>query len=102
MTGAPRDEDVCRPIVRLGREQRIEAGRNADDDVAEPLADGAADEAAPLRPPSVLESRTELAGGQFGYFVLEALAALVRERQVIGVGAHPELALRAADAFNDE
>ena len=44
-------------------------------------------EAAALRRPRVLEAGAELAGQQLGEAVLEALAARVREGQVVGIGA---------------
>src|SRR5690606_24361789 len=53
-----------------------------------------ADEAAPLRPPRVLDVRAELRRDQLRERVLEALLRLVRERQVVRVGADAERPLR--------
>ena len=49
---------------------------------------------APLRPPDIVEMGVEVGRDHLGELVLEPLAGLVRERQVVGIGAGGEVALR--------
>ena len=51
------DEDVGRAIVRARRRQHLEVARHASDQVAQARLEGVAQEAASLRPPSIVDGR---------------------------------------------
>jgi hypothetical protein len=87
-----RHEDVDRAVIRRRRANALEIARQAGDEIADLGLQGLAEKGAPLRPPGVFDRRPKLLGEKRDDPVLEALAALVRERQVVGIGAYPQRA----------
>src|SRR5438067_1385056 len=71
---AARDEDVRGAVVGLGGPGQLEIAGNADDHVAVAGLQGVAHEAAPLRPPRVLDFLAEVARHKIRDGVLETLS----------------------------
>lgn len=86
-----RHEHVARPVVGARDVREVEADRLAHDDVAGAGVQRVADEAAPLGQPRGAHGDAEVGGDERRQRVLEALAALVAVRQVVGIGAHAQL-----------
>jgi hypothetical protein len=89
---ASRHKHIGRAVIRPGRGDALEIGRHADQQVAHAGADRAPHETAALRPPVVFQRGVQVLRDQFGDLVFEAGAFLVRVRQVVGIGADPQLA----------
>src|SRR5690242_11219670 len=92
-----RDEDVGRTIVRPRGGCHFESCRDAHHDVASAGAQSVAEETAPLRPPRVLDALAHVLREQFGNFVFETFAALIRERKIVWVRADAQHARRSRD-----
>src|SRR3954451_19039839 len=85
-------EYIAGAIIRRCGPQRRQPGDRPGNQVAQLSVEGIADEAAALRPPCVTQFCVEIAGDQLDNLVFETVAALVREREVVRVGADPQLA----------
>src|SRR4051812_23624668 len=85
-------EYIARAIIRGCGPQHGQPGDCPGDQVAQMSADGIADEAATLRPPCVVQLCVEVGRDHLDDLVFEPITALVREREVVRVGADPKLA----------
>ena len=81
------DEDIARAVVRPGAGHHLGAARDPGPDVANVLLQRVPDIAAPLRPPGIIDGRAEIPCNQRYDLVLEAAACLIREREIVGIGA---------------
>ena len=91
------DEHVGGTVVGRGGLRLSKADRHAHHDVADACVERALEETSPLRQPEVVEGPVQVAArSDRGDLVLEALLLLVRERQVVRVGADPQLLRRSA------
>ena len=88
----PGHEHIAGSVVGFGRRQHRRPDCRAGDQIAVISLQGVADEAAPLRPPYVGDVRVKLLGNQRGDLVLKAFEVLVREGQIIRIGAYAQLA----------
>jgi hypothetical protein len=84
----PGNGDVRRRIVGARRERHRVPNRHADNHVATPGVQRAAQEAAPLRPPRVGMGNTQFRRHQGSDAVFEAFLLPIRKRQVIRVRAN--------------
>ena len=80
-------EDIARAVVRPGAGHHLGAARDARPDVADVRLQRVPDIAAPLRPPRIVDGRAEILRNQLYDLVLETAAGLVREREIVGIGA---------------
>ena len=80
-------EDIARAVVRPGAGHHLGAARDARPDVADVRLQRVPDIAAPLRPPRIVDGRAEILRNQPYDLVLETAAGLVREREIVGIGA---------------
>src|SRR5205823_8318152 len=84
-----------------------EIAENADDHFAVAGLQGVAHEAAPMRPPGVLDFLAEVARHEVGDGILETLSLLVGVGEVVGVGADAKSSLAVgrwplAEASDDQ
>src|SRR5690348_1077283 len=89
-TVAAGHEHIRRTVVRVCGTHGSVPGRHAEDDVTRSRVQRVAYEAATLRPPRVLDACAQITRQQRRNLVLEAFATLVRERQVVRVGAYTQ------------
>src|SRR6478672_6786932 len=82
-----RDKNVRRAVVRSRRAYHAVSRRHADDEITAPRGQRVAYEPAALCPPSVLETLAKVAREERGDSVFEPLAATIRERKVVRIGA---------------
>src|SRR5882757_2052511 len=83
---------VAGAIIGCCGPQHGQPGDRPGNHVAQMSAERVADEAATLRPLSVVQMCVEVARDQLDNLVFEPVTALVREREVVRVGADPQLA----------
>jgi hypothetical protein len=84
-------EHVAGAVIRPGGEDAVGSGRRSHDEIALAGRERVTNEPPPLRPPGVANGGAELGSNELCEPVLEAFAALIGERQVVGIGADPEL-----------
>ena len=81
------DQRIGGAVIGIGSLNQIVALRKAHDDIATMGPERHPDEAGRLREIHVVQLLVQLLGEQFGELVLESLALLVGERQIVRVGA---------------
>src|SRR3984885_11656235 len=92
------DEDIAGTVVRPSTGHHLGAARDPRPDVAGVRLQRVPDIAAPLRPPRIVHGRAEIARNQPYDLVLETPASLVREREIVGIGADAKRgAIRGGD-----
>ena len=110
------DQRIGGAVIGIGALNQVVALREAHDDVATMGAKRHPDEAGRLREVHVVQLLVQLLGEQFGELVLESLALVVGERQIVRIGADAQhlgideldrqiagfLDLRARDIAPDE
>jgi hypothetical protein len=91
VTVLPVDEHVGGAVVWHRSENPVCTVRDAHHNVACMRTERAADEAATLGMPGVPHGGAQLSRDESGEPILETFLPLIRERQVVGIGADPEL-----------
>ena len=86
----PDHHDVGRVVVGVAVLDQLVGRDRAHDQVAELGAKRVAHEAHALRVPGVLDLHAQPLRHQLGDLVLEALTGLVREREIVRIGADPQ------------
>ena len=81
------DQRIGGAVIGIGALNQVVALRKAHDDVATMGPERHPDEAGRLREVHVVQLLVQLLGEQFGELVLESLALLVGERQIVRIGA---------------
>src|SRR5689334_666641 len=81
------NKHVCRAVVGAGGLDHVHPGGDSHHDVALAGLERIADEAAPLRPPSVGYALAKLARDELGEPVFEALALAIGEGEIVRISA---------------
>src|SRR3984885_3697295 len=82
-----RHEYIARAGVGPGAGHHFDTARDAGPDVADVRLQRVPHIAAPLRPPRIVDGRAEILCNQPHDLVLETMTGLVREREIVGLGA---------------